>query len=124
MVAYSLSVGADAKRAGPVSNDLANHYAHGDNKHPQDLVSATETVQNCNGTAAANTDGGRNNNREQHQTTNGETNGNSPETKTVSFRGMTMGTTTNKTEAQEITDQTISRTTMVSLVMPATNLDT
>jgi len=44
--------------------------------------------------------------------------------KPVSFRGITIGITTIKTEGQEITDQTTSRTTMASLVMPATNLDT
>jgi len=82
LVDYSFIIGADANRAGQLSHDLANHYAHGDNKHPQDLVSATETVQNCNGTAAANTDGGRNNNREQHQTNNVEANRNSPMTQT------------------------------------------
>jgi len=44
LVAYSFIIGADAKRAGQLSSDLANHYALGDNKYPQDLVSATETV--------------------------------------------------------------------------------
>ena len=44
--------------------------------------------------------------------------------KLVSFRRSTMGTTTNKAEAQEMTDQTTSRTTMASLVMPATNRGT
>jgi len=42
--------------------------------------------------------------------------------KPVSFRGITAGITTNKTEAQEITNQTTSRTTTALLVMPATNL--
>jgi len=78
LVAYSFIIGANAKRAGQLSRDLANHYALGDNKHPHHLVSATETVQNYNGKAVANTNGDRNNNREQHQTNNGETNGNSP----------------------------------------------
>jgi len=41
----------------------------------------------------------------------------------VSFRGTKMGMTTNKTEAQETTDQTTSRTALASLVVPATNLD-
>jgi len=62
--------------------DSGNHCSLGDNKCPQDLVSVTETVQNCNGKAAANTNGGRNNNRDD----SGETNGNSPETQCGFFQ--------------------------------------
>jgi len=43
--ACSFIVGVDAKRAGQLSCDLANHCALGDNKFPQDLVSITETVK-------------------------------------------------------------------------------
>ena len=42
LVAYTFIVGTDAKKAGQLSDDLADHYALGDNKYPQDLTSATE----------------------------------------------------------------------------------
>jgi len=88
LVAYSFIIGADAKTAGQLSHGLANHGAFGDHKCPQDLlvVSATETVQNYNGKAAANTNGGGNSNRGQHQTNNVATNRNSPETQTGFFQ--------------------------------------
>jgi len=55
LVACSFIIGANAKRAGQLSRDLANHHALGDNKHPWESVTATEIVQNCNGKATANT---------------------------------------------------------------------
>jgi len=85
LVACSFIIGADAKRAAQLSRGLANHCALGGNKCPQDLVSTTETVQNYNLKAAANTNCGRNSNREQHQTKNVETNRNIPETQTGFF---------------------------------------
>jgi len=44
--------------------------------------------------------------------------------KPVYFSGITTGIITNKSEAQEITDQTTSRKTMALTIMPATSLDT
>ena len=62
LVAYSFIVGADAKKAGQLTKDLANHYALGNNHYPQDLVSPTDTVSTYKGTAAASvsSSGGRN----------------------------------------------------------------
>jgi len=90
LVAYSFIVGADAKRAVPFSNDLANHYALlvGGNKHPQDLVSITKTVSDCNEKATGKNNRGRNNNalnRDQHHANNGTEDRNGPHVQTGFF---------------------------------------
>ena len=87
LLAYTFIMGSDAKRAGQLSNDLANHYALGDNKYPQDLVSATETVSNYNGKTTGTNNGSKNNsnnaqNRNQQNANSAETDKNSPETQT------------------------------------------
>jgi len=101
---------------------LANHCALGDNKHPQDLVSATVCKigmekQLPTPMVTETTTSSIKLPMERQM-------GMVQTPKLVSFRRSTMGTTTNKAEAQEMTDQTTSRTTMASLVMPATNRGT
>ena len=72
LVAYTFIVGSDAKKAGQLSDDLANHYALGDNKYPQDLVSATATVSNYKGKTSGTNNGANNG------TNNGSRNSSNP----------------------------------------------
>jgi len=92
---------------------LPIHYcALGDNKCPQNLVSATETVQNYNGKAGANTNGVETTIEISIMLTVERQIGIVHRPKLVAFRGTTIGMTTNKTEAQQTTCPTTSRIAM------------